>query len=79
MLITTHLALNVKEVSFTIEVMTVIKRGEESEFSIARFVQEKGARSSFNKVVDNVQKTLTRQGIVATDPRQKRLMRETLR
>ena len=40
--------------SFAVELMTVIEHGKRNQLSIARFTQEKGAASSFHRVVDAI-------------------------
>ena len=40
--------------SFAVELMRVIEHGKRNQLSIARFTQEKGAASSFHRVVDAI-------------------------
>lgn len=70
--------LNLKEVSFAIELMTVIEHGKRNQLSIARFTQEKGAASSFHKVVDAISTVFTDRTLVITDKRKINMMIKTL-
>jgi len=72
------LVLAMKEVSFAGEVMTVVEHGKRSHLSIARFTQEKGAASSFYKVVDTLETVLKTRGMLVSDDRKKRMMIKTL-
>ena len=67
-----------KEVDFVAEIMTVIEHGKRSHLSIARFTQERGAASSFQRVVDTMQATLKVRGILVADERKARMMIKTL-
>jgi predicted nucleic acid-binding Zn ribbon protein len=58
--------------------MTVIEHGKKSKLSIARFTQESGAASSFNKVVETMEMVLKSRGFLLTDERKKRMMIKTL-
>ncbi|EAA34556.3 Pkinase-domain-containing protein [Neurospora crassa] len=72
---------NVKEVSFAIEIMMVIehgKRNQRTQLSIARFTQEKGAASSFHKVVDAINVEFRNRGLLVTDKRKTQMMIKTL-
>jgi hypothetical protein len=70
--------LNAKEVSFAIEIMTVIEHGKRNHFSIARFTQEKGAASSFHRVVDAMNSVFTSRAILVADKRKTKMMIKTL-
>lgn len=74
-------AQNVKEVSFAIEIMMVIehgKRNQRTHLAIARFTQEKGAASSFHKVVDAITVEFRNRGLLITDKTKSRMMIKTL-
>ncbi|TVY93337.1 Serine/threonine-protein kinase [Lachnellula willkommii] len=70
--------LDMKEVSFAGEVMTVIEHGKRLHLSIARFTQERGAASSFHKVVETLEDVLKLRGMLITDERKKKMMIKTL-
>lgn len=70
--------LNMKEVSFACEIMTVIEHGRKYPLSIVRFTQEKGAASSFYKVVETLETVLKSRGMLVSDDRKKRMMIKTL-
>jgi hypothetical protein len=67
-----------KEVAFAGEIMTVIEHGKRSHLSIARFTQERGAASSFHKVVETLESVMRCRGWLVTDERKKRMMVKTL-
>ncbi|TAQ88187.1 hypothetical protein B7494_g3480 [Chlorociboria aeruginascens] len=70
--------LDMKEVAFAGEIMTVIEHGKRSYLSIARFTQERGAASSFHKVVETLETVLKCRGLLVADERKKRMMIKTL-
>ncbi|KAG9231795.1 hypothetical protein BJ875DRAFT_498008 [Amylocarpus encephaloides] len=70
--------LDMKEVSFAGEVMTVIEHGKRHHLSIARFTQERGAASSFAKVVETLESVLKCRGMLLSDERKKKRMIQTL-
>lgn len=74
----TILVLNMKEVAFAGEIMTVIEHGKRSRLAIARFTQERGAASSFHKVVETLETVLRSRGMLVTDERKRRRMVKTL-
>jgi serine/threonine-protein kinase HSL1 (negative regulator of Swe1 kinase) len=67
-----------KEVEFAGEIMTVIEHRKRSRLSIARFTQERGAASSFHKVVDTLETVMKSRGMLVTDERKHRRMVKTL-
>jgi hypothetical protein len=70
--------LNLKEVSLAVELMTVIEHGKRAQLSIARFTQEKGAASSFHRVVDAIQTAFGTRALLVTDKRKVGRMVKTL-
>lgn len=64
--------------SFAVELMTVIEHGKRNQLSIARFTQEKGAASSFHKVVDAFYSTFAARALLVTDKRKVNMMIKTL-
>jgi hypothetical protein len=58
--------------------MTVIEHGKRSHLSIARFTQERGAASSFNKVVETLEMVLSSRGLLVSDEARQRMMIKTL-
>ncbi|KAM0333604.1 hypothetical protein ACHAQA_002269 [Verticillium albo-atrum] len=70
--------LNIKEVSFAMEIMTVIEHGKRGSLSIVRFTQERGAASSFHKVVDTLKAVFGSRHLVVTDKRKSKMMIKTL-
>ncbi|KAL2758585.1 hypothetical protein ACRALDRAFT_2040732 [Sodiomyces alcalophilus JCM 7366] len=70
--------LDIKEVSFAVEIMTVIEHGKRGPLSIVRFTQERGAASSFHKVVDTLETVFASRNLVVTDKRKAKMMVKTL-
>ncbi|OOQ82881.1 putative serine/threonine protein kinase (Kcc4) [Penicillium brasilianum] len=60
--------LRLREVEFVAEFYTVLEHGRQANLSLVRFKQERGAASSFNKVVDTVYMMLKSRGLVVEDP-----------
>ncbi|KAI9817521.1 MAG: hypothetical protein M1827_001131 [Pycnora praestabilis] len=59
--------LRIKEVAFTGEIITVLEHGRRAQLSIARFTQQRGAASSFHKVVDTLETVLASRGLLVVD------------
>ncbi|KAI0805527.1 hypothetical protein GGR55DRAFT_281127 [Xylaria sp. FL0064] len=70
--------LNMKEVAFAAEIMTVIEHGKRNHLCIARFTQERGAASSFHKVVDTMNSVFGRRGLLVVEQRKIKMMIKTL-
>lgn len=58
--------------------MTVIEHGKRNQLSIARFTQEKGAASSFHRVVDAIQAAFATRALLVADKRKANMMIKTL-
>ncbi|ORY67280.1 uncharacterized protein BCR38DRAFT_154082 [Pseudomassariella vexata] len=70
--------LNMKEVSFAAEIMTVIEHGKRNPLCIVRFTQERGAASSFHKVVDTMHAVFSVRNLLVVDKRKIKMMIKTL-
>ncbi|KAK5994970.1 putative serine/threonine-protein kinase HSL1 [Cladobotryum mycophilum] len=70
--------LDLKEVAFAAEVMTVIEHGKKQPLSIVRFTQERGAASSFHKVVDTMRIVFASRNLLVTDRNKQKMMIKTL-
>ncbi|KAL0937719.1 serine threonine protein kinase [Colletotrichum truncatum] len=70
--------LSIKEVAFAAEVMTVIEHGKKGPLCIVRFTQERGAASSFHRVVDTVRAVFESRGLLVCDKRKEKMMIKTL-
>ncbi|ROW10585.1 hypothetical protein VMCG_01896 [Cytospora schulzeri] len=70
--------LNIKEVNFAVEIITVIEHGKRNHLSIVRFTQEKGAASSFHKVVETMNSVFMGRGLLVQDKRKAKMMIKTL-
>lgn len=60
--------LRLREVEFVAEFYTVLEHGRQANLSLVRFKQERGAASSFNKVVDTIHMMLKSRGLIVEDP-----------
>ncbi|KAL2069117.1 hypothetical protein VTL71DRAFT_15455 [Oculimacula yallundae] len=69
--------LDMKEVSFAIEIMTVIEHGKKNHLSIARLTQEKGAASTFHRLLETLESVLKVRNVLVADERKKRMMIKT--
>ncbi|KAF7952223.1 uncharacterized protein EAE97_001720 [Botrytis byssoidea] len=73
--------LNLKEVSFAAEILTVFEhldRGRKINLAVARITQERGAASSFHKVVETLDSVLQVRGVLVMDEEKKRMMVRTV-
>ncbi|KAM0508156.1 hypothetical protein ACHAP8_000366 [Fusarium lateritium] len=70
--------LNLKEVSFAAEIITVIEHGKKQPLSIIRFTQERGAASSFYRVVDTMRMMFETRALVISDKNKQKMMTKTL-
>ncbi|KAI0447245.1 hypothetical protein F4803DRAFT_500316 [Xylaria telfairii] len=70
--------LNLKEVAFAAEMMTVIEHGKRSQLCIARFTQERGAASSFHRVVDTMSSVFKERNLLVVEKRKVKMMIKTL-
>ncbi|KAH9884872.1 hypothetical protein F4778DRAFT_523127 [Xylariomycetidae sp. FL2044] len=73
-----HNVLHIKEVSFAAEIMTVIEHGKHHPLSIVRFTQEKGAASSFHKVMKAVHDEFTSRHLLVINKQRAKMMVKTL-
>lgn len=60
-------ALHIRPVSLVIEIHLVLFRGRRANLSIARFTQEKGAKSSFERVVEAMERIMDGKGLLVAD------------
>jgi serine/threonine-protein kinase HSL1, negative regulator of Swe1 kinase len=67
-----------KEVSFACEIMTVIEHGKRNHLSIVRFTQERGAASSFHKVVGTMGSIFASRHLLVVDKMKAKMMIKTL-
>ncbi|BAE62740.1 unnamed protein product [Aspergillus oryzae RIB40] len=58
----------IRPVAFSAEFYTVLEDGRRGNLSLVRFKQERGAVSSFNKVIDTLEKFMKRRGLLVEDP-----------
>ncbi|KAH6710854.1 hypothetical protein BKA61DRAFT_104529 [Leptodontidium sp. MPI-SDFR-AT-0119] len=69
--------LDMKEVSFAVEIMTVIEHGKKHHLSIARLTQEKGAASTFHRLLETLESVMKVRNVLVADERKKRMMIKT--
>ena len=72
------LVLDLREVAFAAEVMTVIEHGKKQPLSIIRFTQERGAASSFYKVVETMKMVFGSRDSLVVDKSKRKMMIKTL-
>lgn len=70
--------LQLKEVAFAAEVMTVIEHGKKQPLSIVRFTQERGAASSFHRVVETTRLMFESRNLLVKDKSKRKMMIKTL-
>jgi serine/threonine protein kinase len=70
--------LNINEVSIAAEVVTIIEHGKKQPLCIVRFTQERGAASSFHRVVDTMRLVFDSRNLVVTDRAKQKMMIKTL-
>lgn len=70
--------LELKEASFAAEIMTVIEHGRRNQLCIVRFTQERGAASTFNKVIDTIDDIFLARGLLIVDKYKTKMMIKTL-
>ncbi|KAI1069704.1 hypothetical protein LB507_008482 [Fusarium sp. FIESC RH6] len=70
--------LNLKEVSLAAEVITVIEHGKKQPLSIIRFTQERGAASSFHRVVNTMRMMFEARALIVSDRNKQKMMIKTL-
>jgi hypothetical protein len=70
--------LHLKEVEFAAEIMTVIEHGKRQPLSIVRFTQERGAASSFHRVVDTIKMVFEARKLIVEDRAKQKMMIKTL-
>ncbi|KAI0886009.1 Pkinase-domain-containing protein [Annulohypoxylon maeteangense] len=70
--------LGLKEASFAAEIMTVIEHGNHNPLCIVRFTQERGAATTFNKVVDTMEDVFDARDMLVTDKYKAKMMIKTL-
>jgi hypothetical protein len=58
--------------------VTVIEHGKRGQLSIVRFTQQRGAASSFNKVVDAIDSVFTSRNLLVSDKAKANMMIKTL-
>lgn len=68
--------LHIKPVNFHAFLYCVLEHGRKADLSVMKFTQEKGAASSFYRVVETLESVLKERGLVVMDPaRQKGIER----
>ncbi len=60
-------ALNIKPVSLAVEIFTILHHGRTVNLSVARFTQERGAKSSFNRVMEALESVLMARGFLVEE------------
>ncbi|KAL8963391.1 MAG: hypothetical protein Q9193_000344 [Seirophora villosa] len=71
-------SLNIRPVSLAVEIFTVLERGRKANLALARFTQEKGAKSSFERVVAAMEGVLGERGFLVESGERARSMKVVL-
>jgi hypothetical protein len=71
-------ALQIKPVSLAVELFTVLHRGRKANLSLARFTQEKGAKSSFERVIAALESIMASRGLLVDDAEKREEMKRVL-
>jgi serine/threonine-protein kinase HSL1 (negative regulator of Swe1 kinase) len=72
------LVLRLRPVEFSAEFYTVLEHGRQANISVIMFRQERGAASSFTKVVDTLETVLRKRGLTVEDPARAKKMTKVL-
>lgn len=68
-------ALRIPSLSIAAEFHTLLHRGRRANIAIARFTQEKGAKSSFERVFEALEQIMKARGLVVEDKKIVKQMR----
>ncbi|KAI4183331.1 MAG: hypothetical protein LQ346_006368 [Caloplaca aetnensis] len=71
-------SLHIRPVSLAVEIFTVLERGRKANLALARFTQEKGAKSSFERVVKAMEDILGQRGLLVEDAERGKQMKGVL-
>ncbi|KAI1092796.1 Pkinase-domain-containing protein [Rostrohypoxylon terebratum] len=70
--------LRLKEASFAAEIMAVIEHGNRNPLCIVRLTQERGAASTFNRIVDTMEDVFRSRDMLVADKYKAKMMIKTL-
>lgn len=70
--------LRLRPVNFSAEFYTVLEHGRQANLSLVRFQQERGAASSFGKVVDSLSVVMKQRDLLVDDPARAKKMARVL-
>lgn len=68
------LVFHLRPVEFSVEFFTVLEHGRHANLSVVRFRQERGAASSFHRVVDTLEMFMKRRNLTVEDPARSKKM-----
>jgi serine/threonine-protein kinase HSL1, negative regulator of Swe1 kinase len=71
--------LHLRPVNFHAHLFTVLEHGRKCNLSIARFTQERGAASSFYKVVDTLGAVLKERELLIADASRRKAIERTMK
>jgi serine/threonine-protein kinase HSL1, negative regulator of Swe1 kinase len=71
--------LHLKPVNFHAHLFVVLERGRRCNLSVIRFTQERGAASSFYKVVETLEAVLKERDFVVTDVTRRKGVEKSMR
>jgi serine/threonine-protein kinase HSL1, negative regulator of Swe1 kinase len=73
-----NIDISMRPVNFAIEFFTIAEYGRRANLSLARFTQEKGAASSFHKVVNTLEDLLIERRTLVENPKRAQKMANLL-
>ncbi|KAL9029633.1 MAG: hypothetical protein Q9196_002147 [Gyalolechia fulgens] len=71
-------SLDIRPVDLAVEVFTVLERGRKANLALARFTQEKGAKSSFERVVRTLEQVVDGKGLLVENEEMAKGMKSVL-
>lgn len=71
--------LSLKPVYFHAYVYTVLEHGRKANLSVIKFTQERGAASTFTKIVETLESTFHKRNLLVLDPERKKGIEKSLK
>ena len=75
----TWLDLHIRPVQFFANVYTVLERGKAASLSVVKFTQEKGAASSFQRVVNTMESVLKESELILHDTEKRKKILKSMK
>ena len=71
--------MHIKPVQFHAYLYCVLEHGRKANLCVMKFTQEKGAASSFYRVVETLEKVFTDRGMMVIDPMRRKGIERSLK